>query len=92
MATVVVSLKIMPESPDVDLDKLSEEILSNVKDFNKEAETKVEKEAIGFGLSSLKVLFTMKEEQGDTELLENKIKNIEGVSSVEVVDVRRAIG
>ena len=92
MATVVITLKIMPESPDVDLDKLSEEVLKKVKGFVGECETKIEKEAIGFGLSALKVLFTMDEGKGDTEPLEQKIKEIEDVNSVEVVDVRRAIG
>ena len=92
MATVVVTLKIMPESPDVDLDKLSEEAISKIKEFSGECETKIEKEEIGFGLSALKVLFTMDEGKGDVDPLEAKIKDIEGVGSVEVADVRRAIG
>ncbi len=93
MATVVITLKLMPESPDVDLDKLSEVVLGKIKEFVGEGvETKVEKEAIGFGLSALKVLFTMDESKGDTEPLEAKIKDLEDVNSVEVIDVRRAIG
>jgi len=92
MATVVVTLKIMPESPEVDLDKLSEDVIVKIKEFAGECETKVEKEAIGFGLSALKVLFTMDEAKGDITPLEEKIKVIEGINSVEVADVRRAIG
>ena len=92
MTQVVVTLKIMPESPEVDLDKLSEDIISKIKEFAGECETKVEKEAIGFGLSALKILFTMDEAKGDIDPLEEKVKQIEGVNSVEVIDVRRAIG
>jgi elongation factor 1-beta len=76
----------------VDLDKLSEDIISKIKEFAGECETKVEKEAIGFGLSALKILFTMDEAKGDIDPLEEKVKQIEGVNSVEVIDVRRAIG
>ena len=34
----------------------------------------------------------MDEKLGDTENLENKISTLEGVNSVQVIDVRRAIG
>ncbi len=91
MAKVVVTLKIMPESPDVDLDNLQKKILKKIKDAFGETETKVEREGIGFGLNALKILFVM-DENKKTETLENSIREIEEVQSVDVVDVRRAIG
>ncbi len=92
MARVVVTLKIMPEGIDVDLDKLKEKSIKIIEGFNKKQEIRVEKEPIGFGLIALKFIFVMDESTGSTEPLEEKLKQIDGVSSVDVVDVRRAIG
>ena len=82
----------MPESPEVSFSKLQEEALNHIKEFAGEGETKIEEEPIAFGLKALKILFVMNEELGSTESLEENIKTISGVQSVEVVDVRRAIG
>ena len=53
---------------------------------------KSEQEPIAFGLKALKITFAMDENKGSTDTLEEDINGIEGVNSVEVVDVRRAIG
>jgi translation elongation factor aEF-1 beta len=90
MATVIVITKLMPESPSVDL--------SLIKD---EAKTKLEKEGarnvsfeekpIGFGIKALMVKTDMPEEKG-TDLIENILSGIKGVSSVTIEDYRRAFG
>ena len=82
----------MPESPEVDMEGLKVICLSKIKDFAGEGETKVEIEPIAFGLKSLNIKFVMNEELGSTEPLENSINEVEGVASIEVIDVRRAIG
>ena len=92
MARVVVTLKIMPEGTDIDLDKLKEKSIKVIEGFNKKQEIRAEKEGIGFGLNALKFIFVMDENIGSTEPLEDKLKKIKGVSSVDVVDVRRAVG
>ena len=96
MAIVVVTLKIMPKSPEVDLDKVYEESCKKIRDFvdekHKEGEIRKEIEPIGFGLNALKVLFVMDESIGSTDKLEESIKQLEDVESVEATDVRRAIG
>lgn len=92
MANVVITLKVMPSSPETNLDGLKESILEKIKDFTGETEIKKEIEEVAFGLKALKFIFVMDENKGSTEPLENNIKEIEGVSSVEVIDVRRSIG
>ena len=92
MAQVVVTLKIMPESPDIDLSHIEIKANKKIKDFAGNTETKSEEEPIAFGLKALKIIFVMNEEKGSTEELEKKISSINGVNSVEVIDVRRAIG
>jgi len=92
MANAIITIKIMPESPDIDLNNISAEIEAKIDSFAGEGDRKKEIEPIAFGLKALKITFVMDEKKGGTEPLENEISKIEGVQSVEVVDVRRAIG
>lgn len=82
----------MPGSPDVDLNELENKVMKEIKKFTGETETKNEIEPVAFGLKALKITFVMDENKGSTEKLENNISKIKGVNSVEVIDVRRAIG
>ncbi|MBW3015109.1 elongation factor 1-beta [Candidatus Woesearchaeota archaeon] len=92
MAKAIVTLKIMPISPEVNLEEVQTKALNEIAGFAGETETKIEIEPIAFGLKALKIIFVMDESKGATDPLEEKIQTIEGVQSVEVIDVRRAIG
>ena len=92
MANVVVSLKIMPESPEVDLNKIEEEAKKKIIEFAGEGDMKTEQEPVAFGLKAVKIIFVMDEAKGSTEPLEDTLSDIEGVNSVEITDVRRAVG
>lgn len=92
MASVVVTLRIMPQSPSVDLSKIESEAKKEIIDFCSSKEFKTQIVPIAFGLKALDILFVMDEGKGSTEALETKISQINGVESVEVADVRRAIG
>ena len=92
MARVVVSLRIMPQSPDVDLSELETKAKKEIVDFCNSQEFRTEIQPIAFGLKALMILFVMEESIGTTEKLEQKISQLEGVESVEVTDVRRAVG
>ncbi len=81
----------MPESPDVDLTKLEKQISEKVAEYGGEV-GKTETEPVAFGLKALKVIFVSDESKGSTDELEENIKKIEGINSVEVIDVRRALG
>ncbi|MDR2967598.1 MAG: elongation factor 1-beta [Methanobacteriaceae archaeon] len=87
MGEVVATVKLMPEGPDVDL----EQIKVNVQDtVNEDAEFhKIDEEPIAFGLVSLNVMFIVDDGEGGTEVVEEKLAKIPGVSSIEVLDVRR---
>ncbi len=82
----------MPEDPSVDLTNVGDDIKKEITAFAGETETKTKTEEVAFGIKALKITFVMDENKGSTEALENKIKEITGISSVDVVDVRRAIG
>lgn len=91
MATVVVTLRIMPESPDADLGAVEAASLSAISSFGGSF-AKREVEPVAFGLNALIIMFTMPEERGGTEELEKSLALIHGVSSVQVTDVRRTVG
>jgi elongation factor 1-beta len=90
MGTAAVQFKIMPSSPEEDLNKISiksEEIITSLGGVlsNKE------EEPIAFGLKAL-ILSLAYPEEKEIEDLETKLKEIEGISSIEMIDYRRAIG
>jgi elongation factor 1-beta len=91
MADVIVTLKVMPESPETDLSEIQGKVEHLVKEFGGEV-GKVEEEPVGYGLKAMKFFFVMPEDIGSTEDLEEQIQQLDGVNSVEVTDVRRAIG
>lgn len=92
MATVVITMNVMPESPETDLKAIEEKTRKLIKEFAHLNNIKVEIEPVAFGLKALKIFFVMDESKGSTQILEEKIAKISDVASVEVVDVRRAIG
>ena len=79
MGNVAVTLKIMPESPDIDLEKTKDEI-------SKKIEIKDSRiESIAFGLKALKVLVVIPDKGVDE--LKGNLKNIDGISEVEVESI-----
>jgi elongation factor 1-beta len=92
MGTAVVTMKIMPESPDTDLDKITVQVAKLVREFAGERDTKVTIEPIAFGLKCINFIFVMDEKLGSPDVLAEQISSIANVQSAEVSDVRRAIG
>lgn len=79
MGMVALELKIMPETPDVDLEKIKAEISKRIKIQDSKIEP------IAFGLKSLKILVVVPDkETGD---IESKIKEVKGVSDVETESI-----
>jgi elongation factor 1-beta len=92
MAQVVVTLRIMPSNVEVDLHALEGKVKHEIVKFCNSQEFRASVHPIAFGLKALQMIFVMEESKGSTEHLENEIAKIHGVQSVEVTDVRRAIG
>lgn len=92
MATVIITFKIMPESPEVDLDLIEKKAKEMILAHAGPGDTRTEIEPIAFGLKAIKLTFIMDESKGGTEPLEEQINTVEGVQSCEVIDVRRAVG
>ena len=80
----------MPVSPSVDMKKLQNAILQRLEEiggiFNR-----VEIQDVAFGLKCLMFTIGWKEEN-DPDLIESELSKVKDVQSIEVTDVRRAIG
>ena len=92
MAVVVITLRVMPSGPDADLSGIERRAKECIVSFAGDTEFKTEITPVAFGIKSVDIKFVMEESLGSTEKLENKISEIEEVNSVEVIDVRRAVG
>ena len=93
MAEVIITIKIMPENPDVSLEELETKVKDQIREFTKdEGEMKTEVEPVAFGLKALKIIFVMDESLGSPDPLAESIEGFEDVISAEITDVRRALG
>lgn len=91
MATAGIQFKVMPENLETNLDKLKEQIKSKIESFNSGVFNEAKEEPIAFGLKALIITFALSEDE-EVDLVENALKEIEGVSSIELIDYRRAVG
>jgi elongation factor 1-beta len=87
MGEVVATIKLMPESPEMDVEKVKAEVKSSIPE-NTELHS-IEEEPIAFGLVALKVMVVVDDAEGGTEQIEENLSKIEDVASIEVIDVRR---
>jgi len=91
MSTAAVQFKIMPDSPDINLDELKNKVKEKIESFESGVFGESKEEPIAFGLKALIVTFAISESQ-EIDIVENSLKELEGASSVELLDYRRAVG
>jgi len=88
MGMTAVKVKIMPSSIEVNLEDIKKQIPGKLE---KAKNISIEEQEIAFGLKAIMLTFAWPEEQ-DTDIIENSLSEIENVSSVEILDYRRAFG
>ena len=81
MGDVLSVIKVMPTGPDVDLGKVKEEI-TKLADPHA-----MEEKPVAFGIKCLEVQVIKPDSEGGTDELEDKMRGIDGVESVEVTGV-----
>jgi len=89
MGEVAVQLKIMPNSPEVDLKSLSDRIASQVAQCGRIYSCEVQ--PIAFGLKALILTVIVEDKEGGTEAVEASISEIKEVESIQVVAVNRML-
>ena len=82
MGSVAVIVRVMPESPDVNLDELKvalKQKLPGIQDMREEP--------IGFGLKAIKLAAVVNDAGGETDAIEQLLNEIPGVERAEVIEV-----
>ena len=87
MARVIITIRVMPEGVDVDLDDLLERIRQNVPEGTDVRANEVV--PVAFGLKALRINLARAESLGGTDDIEEVLGNLEGVAQVEVETVSR---
>ncbi len=91
MATAGMQFKIMPESLETDLEQLKSNLKKATESFESGVFNEAKEEPIAFGLKALIVTIALSEDEESDEV-EKAFSEIEGVSSVELIDYRRVVG
>nr|MDO8081530.1 elongation factor 1-beta [Candidatus Freyarchaeota archaeon] len=87
MAKVVATVKIYPESTEVNLEKLKAKIEKKLPKGSSIHSS--EEVPIAFGLKALRLNILVPEAEGGTDYIEQAISKVEGVSNIEMEMVRR---
>ena len=82
MGSVAVIMRVMPESPDVDLEQLKTALKQKLPGIQ---DMKIE--PIGFGLKAIKFAAIINDAGGETDALETSLSSIPGVERAEIIEV-----
>ena len=87
MGEVLTTMKIMPDSPEVDLAAIKETIETSMPEGAKIHE--IAEEPIAFGLVAIILSFITDDGEGGSEPVEEMVSAIPGVASIEITGVGR---
>lgn len=82
MGNVALILRIMPESPDVDILALKADIQKKVPQVRD-----IQEDPIGFGLKALKLAVIVSDAQGESDAIEKTLSEIPGVERAEIIEL-----
>jgi elongation factor 1-beta len=87
MGKVAAKIKVMPQSPEVDLDELQERLEDSLPEGAKI--NGIERDDVAFGLVALLPTVIVPDDAGGTEAVEEGFNEVEGVESISVESVGR---
>ncbi|GGN16432.1 elongation factor 1-beta [Halarchaeum nitratireducens] len=87
MGKVAAVLKVMPQSPEIDLDELKADLEDSLPEGAKLRG--FDQEEVAFGLVALLSTVVVPDDAGGTEAVEDAFTNVEGVESVQVQETGR---
>ncbi len=82
MGDVACIIRVMPESPEVDLEALKVTLKETAPEIHQ-----ITEEPIGFGLKALMVVAVVGDQGGQTDRLEELLSSVPGVERAEIVEV-----
>ena len=90
MADAILKIKIMPDSPNANLDKIESDA-KEIVELEQGRGLRISREPIAFGLNAVILLF-LRNEELDQDVLMDALRKVEHVNSAEIIDFRRAFG
>ncbi|MBS3094372.1 elongation factor 1-beta [Candidatus Pacearchaeota archaeon] len=90
MGIVLVKIRLMPESPSVNLEEIKKEA-TKIIEKGKGKSPRFEEDPIAFGLKAVDVYFQLPEQE-PLEPIEEALGRVKHVTSTQILDMRRAIG
>jgi len=87
MGKVAAKLKVMPQSPDIDLDDLQERLEASLPEGAQS--NGFERDDVAFGLVALLPTVIVADGAGGTEVVEEAFSEVDGVESIAVENVGR---
>ena len=86
MGDVAMIYRMMPESPEVDLERVKNDIKAAAESVGAEL-NRADVKPVAFGLKALEIVIVMDDKSGKSGELEEKLNAIEGVQGVELTDM-----
>jgi elongation factor 1-beta len=85
MGDVAINYRLLPESPDVNLEELTARIKAALPEGVKLHKSTTK--PFAFGLSAIEVLVVMKDSGGLSDQTEENLQKVEGIQSVELLEM-----
>jgi elongation factor 1-beta len=82
MGSVAVIARVMPDSPEVNLDQLKKALKEKLPGIQE-----IREEPIGFGLKALKLVAIINDAGGETDAIEKSLNEVDGVERAEIIEV-----
>lgn len=85
MGDVAIQYRLLPESPDADLEVIGKKIQAALPDGVRLH--KMEAKPFAFGLTAIEILVVTNDKSGLSEKTESNLASIEGIQSIELVEM-----
>ena len=92
MSKAIITFKLMPESPEIDLEPIKKKAEEIAKEKGSIGEMQVKEDPIAFGLKAVLVMAMYEVEGADFDAIAAEMGEIENVQSAEVAKMDLALG